>query len=193
MPALRILHTRRVVTRCSDRRHDRAGVVARERFARGLQIVIRTEEERLRIVFHPARVEAFHHGSQRLAASRESGTSRPRGTLHRFDLRRGNRRRTDHIWLLRPSGSSGSGRHPVRTTGPSRTAARAGVLLNTVGSPIGPTFAARPSPVAASKAVPTVNILGRAVSSRWRRLGGCSTRRCHRARFDLARTHSWAV
>lgn len=132
----------------------------------GRLFVIRTEKRRLRIIFRSGQVEAFRHSRGTWLLRESRAPSRPGGPLQRFDLGCSNRRRTDRIWLLRSSGSSGSYRRPVRSNQASRAAARARALLNTVGSCLDPTFAAGPSPVVASRAVLTVNVLG---SARFRR------------------------
>ena len=72
------------------------------------------------------------------------------------------------IWVLRPSGSSGSCRRPVRTNGLSRAAARAECSVGIVSSCITSPVRARPSAVVASKVVPTVSVAG---VDRFRRCG----------------------
>jgi hypothetical protein len=52
-----------------------------------------------------------------------------------------------------------------------------------------PTLRGRPSAVVASRAVPTVNVLGSTVSSMLRRFGGCANRWRQGECFDVTRAH----
>jgi hypothetical protein len=73
--------------------------------------------------FPSGQVEASRRASRRLAASSASGNPRRPSPRQRSDPGRGNDGR-ERVWLLRASGSFGSGRRQVRSIGLSRAAAR---------------------------------------------------------------------